>query len=419
MQTAFLLGAGINRAISRIGDDLKPPLARDFFRQALQHPRIAEECSPGHLSPILDFIQKYWRLDRYQLEKTDFDLEECYTFIELQRREAYFRGDSERLAQASQIQNLLTALLRDYLSEFELGLLNDLTFQEFGRLIYQEQASVITFNYDTLLEAAIENASPQNEEVIEALLRREKKDAENRWELSDALRQQGLSEDEIFNKSYNYNDISDEHIGFSSHRWNPFLAYRVRFDEVTLHPPGLPRTVRGERYYEHPKNNVDHTPFLKLHGSLGWFMHSGYRVDGVRLSGASTADEGKTLLQQRGANRIGLPEIDIVGEILLPLIITPVLNKPYDEHPLFQKIWMEARNELKRNQRLVIGGYSFPPTDFHVRRLLREVFCEHSLEDLCIINPDTSIVRIAKELCNYKGPVLVCSDLADFMQRGI
>lgn len=419
MQTTFLLGAGINRAISRIDDNLMPPLASDFFRQALQHPYIAEECNLGHLSPLLDFIQKYWRLDRTQLEKNDFDLEECFTFIELQRREAYFRGDSEKLSKASQIQYLLTGLLLEYLSECELGLLKDLTFQKFGHLICQSRAGVITFNYDTFLEAAIENASPQNQEAIEALLRRDSMDTEERQTLSTNLRQQGLSEDEIFDKSYNYDKISDEHIAFSFHQWNPFLAYKVRFDEVALHPPGLTRIVSGKRYYEHPDNNIEHSSFLKLHGSLGWFVHSGYRVDGVRLSGASAANEGKTMLKGRSTNRVGFPEIDITGEILLPLIITPVLNKPYDEYPLFQKIWMEARDELKRTQRLVVGGYSFPPTDFHVRRLLREVFCEHSLEDLCIINPDTSVVRIAKELCNYKGPVLVCSDLADFMQRGI
>jgi len=235
VDTTFLLGAGINRAVSST-DGLKPPLARDFFRQALRQPRLAAEYSQHSLSPLLDLIQKYWRLDRSQLLETDFDLEECYTFIELQRREAYFREDSDSLAQASRIQSLLTGLLLDYLSEFELWLFDTSTattgtpstFQEFGRLIYRTRSGVLTFNYDTLLESAIENASPRNQEADNALIRRES---------SAALRQQGLSEEDIFDKTYNYNEIFDEDVSFSHRQWNPFLAYKVRFDEVALHTP--------------------------------------------------------------------------------------------------------------------------------------------------------------------------------------
>jgi hypothetical protein len=418
VDTTFLLGAGINRSVSG-PDGLMPPLARDFFRQALRHPRLAAEYSQIPLSPLFNFIQKYWHLDRSQLLTADFDLEDCYTFIELQRREAYFRGDSDGLAQASRIQHLLTGLLLDYLSECERWHYNASTFREFGRLIYRTHARVLTFNYDTLLESAIENASLPNQDAVDALTRREVSVAQKRAGSSATLKQQGLSEEEIFDQTCDDDEISDEHISFSFHQWNPFLAYKVRFDEVALRTPGNLRIVPGTRYYEHPGNAVEHAPFLKLHGSLGWFVHSGYRVDGVRLSGESAASEGKTVLR-RPLSRFNLPEIDYAeGEVLLPLIITPVLNKPYDEHPVFRTIWAEARNELKRCKKLVIGGYSFPPTDFHVRRLFREVFCDRGPEDLCIINPDTSVVRIAKELCNYKGPVLVCGDLVEFMQEGV
>ena len=129
--------------------------------------------------------------------------------------------------------------------------------------------------------------------------------------------------------------------------------------------------------------------------------------------------EGATVLRRSSA-RFNMPEIDYsYAEVLLPLILTPVLIKPYDEHPVFQTIWAEARKELEKCRRLVIGGYSFPPTDFHVRRLLREAFCEHHLEELCVINPDTSVVPRAKDMCNYQGSVLVCSNLEEFIKKGI
>ena len=63
---------------------------------------------------------------------------------------------------------------------------------------------------------------------------------------------------------------------------------------------------------------------------------------------------------------MGIPQIDYGdGEILLPLIITPVLNKPHDQHVIFRNVWAQARTELSECRMLVIAGYSFPPTDFH------------------------------------------------------
>jgi hypothetical protein len=214
------------------------------------------------------------------------------------------------------------------------------------------------------------------------------------------------------------NVINDDDIAYSPHEWNPYVAYKVRFDEVELLTPGITRMVEGTRYYGHIRNQVDLPAFLKMHGSLGWFFHSGYRVDGVHLEGEGDSQTGRSVLR-RGLYRLGHPSIDYANiEILLPLIITPVLNKPYDRHPVFQTIWEQARVELRHCKRLVIGGYSFPQTDFHVRRLLREVFSDNCLEELCIINPNTIIIGVAKDLCNYKMPVTVCKDIEEFLSMG-
>jgi len=116
--------------------------------------------------------------------------------------------------------------------------------------------------------------------------------------------------------------------------------------------------------------------------------------------------------------RLGLPQLDYgEGEFLLPLILTPVLNKPYDQHSVFRTVWAEARRELKECRRLVVGGYSFPPTDFHVRHLLRETFADKGPEDLCIINPDPNVVSTVKDLCNYPKAVTVCKDSEEFLRK--
>lgn len=387
-ETTYLLGAGINRSVKG-RNGLFPPLARDFFRQVLRHPRISDEHTIGQIAPLFVFIDKYWHLNQSDLKDKDFDLEECFTLLELQRRDAARLQDQDTFAHASRLEWLLTQLLLDFMSEIEHWFFESNEFQSFGSHLLSEGATVITFNYDTMLESAMEAASPPRLDARKALFSRDPMD----------------------------NVISEEDITYSWHEWNPYVAYKVRFDEVALLTPGVTRIVEGIRYYGHSQNLVDLPAFLKMHGSLGWFFHSGYRIDGVQLEGEAASRTGRSLLR-RGFHRLGMPNIDYTdGEILLPLIITPVLNKPYDQHPVFLKIWEQARLELLQCKRLFIGGYSFPPTDFHVRRLLREVFSENTLEELCIINPNTAIVQVAKDLCNYKKPVIVCKNLNEFLKK--
>lgn len=60
--------------------------------------------------------------------------------------------------------------------------------------------------------------------------------------------------------------------------------------------------------------------------------------------------------------------------------------------------------------------YSFPPTDFNVRKLLLEAFEDNALDELIVVNPNTSVVATIKDLVHYSKPVSVCYDLKEFLQ---
>jgi hypothetical protein len=389
-ETTYLLGAGINRCV-RSPHGLIPPLARDFFRQALRHPRITAEYTITRLQPLFDFIQKYWHFSREDLMVVEFDLEDCFTFLELQRREADASGNEKELVSASKLEWTFVQLLLDVMSECEHWILTSGEFRAFAARVWSERAAVLTFNYDTLLESAVESASLSRIQDLAVL----------------------------FSMNSNETMVTEDQIGYSPHEWNSYVAYGVSFDEVALRLPGNPQMVDGARYFRNERNKFADPRFLKLHGSLGWFYRSGYRVDRVKLEGNAGLKAGKSVLRP-GLQRIGFPDIDYTdAEILLPLIITPVLNKPYDQHPVFRQVWAQARGELRQCRRLVIGGYSFPPTDFHVRRLLREVFSDGGPKELHIINPDSAVVQVAKELCNYRKPVTISGGIAEFLDNGI
>jgi hypothetical protein len=44
-----------------------------------------------------------------------------------------------------------------------------------------------------------------------------------------------------------------------------------------------------------------------------------------------------------------------------------------------------------------------------------EAFSENNLEELIVVNPDTSVVQKVKDLCHFNKPVIVCKDLGEYV----
>jgi hypothetical protein len=174
--------------------------------------------------------------------------------------------------------------------------------------------------------------------------------------------------------------------------------------------------VDGERFYAHPENNLYSWSILKLHGSLNWYYYSGvpkHQSPFIKYD----SKKGKTILCNPYFWFNELPDIN--NEILVPLIITPVLYKQIRSNNLIYKTWVKAKKVLTSCKRLIIGGYSFPPTDFYTKRLFMEAFENQTPEEIIVINPDTSIVQKVKELSHFEKPVLACNNLDEFIKCSI
>jgi len=66
---------------------------------------------------------------------------------------------------------------------------------------------------------------------------------------------------------------------------------------------------------------------------------------------------------------------------------------------------------------LVVAGYSFPPTDFAVRRLFLEAFADHSPEKLVSVNPSYDIAATVASLCHFSGRTLIRESLEEFIHH--
>ena len=147
-EIVYILGAGINYGI-RDWHGNRPPLATDFFQQALKHPKTGSDRYRERLKALFDYIQRFWKLSVEQLESTPFDLEACYTLIQLQAVEARLQKDRDKLILLSELEYRLTTLLAEYLSELASFTHSSASFRVLGNIIYAEKPAVLTFNYDT------------------------------------------------------------------------------------------------------------------------------------------------------------------------------------------------------------------------------------------------------------------------------
>jgi hypothetical protein len=406
--TVYMVGAGINRElIDRNG--FRPPLARDVIQQGLTHGGIGTAFNRAKLEHLFNYIERFWKLRPADLEKQPFDIEECFTMLALQRDEAQQSEKYDEATRLSAITRQLVLLLASVLSEtqfihpemtfehgsftadgeFKPGAIRQHPVTSLAKRIVAERATVLTFNYDTILEAAI--------------------DSEHGWDMT-GMNQEPPTPDQYGEWESDPELIPDEFLAASHRAWRRPSAYGVQFENVQLPMAGPPIIAPGKPFYAQKANGLVEPPFLKLHGSLDWFLYEGPH----RFENWLNPRAGQTLYYGAYWSHMEMP--DELNWHLQPIIVTPVLHKRLETVPLIPTVWSKASAALAKCRRLIIGGYSFPATDFHVRRLLLEAFADNTLEELIVINPDSRVVQIAKDLCHFHKPVLVCSSLAEYAQ---
>ncbi|WP_373898202.1 SIR2 family protein [Haloimpatiens sp. FM7315] len=150
----YILGAGFNQCIKGCGG-VNPPLSKNFFSTILKSSRYLDEDYAYKFDSVFRYINKYWKIDLNRLKEDYLDVEECFTFLQLQIIEAIENKDKEVVYNLLKINNLLKIMFIEFLYGFQDYIKYSDTMKEFGKFVYNEKATVITFNYDCNLEKAI------------------------------------------------------------------------------------------------------------------------------------------------------------------------------------------------------------------------------------------------------------------------
>lgn len=170
--------------------------------------------------------------------------------------------------------------------------------------------------------------------------------------------------------SFNYDLLMDQAMKKECNNWRESTGYGV---------PAI--MVTGKQYCEPFTGpfTVSQHPLLKLHGSFNWLA--------CRDCGNFYILENSTYeINGFDYERCRQLTCEPPGHQLERMIIPPTLKK--DVHgKIMQQIWQKAFDALCAARRIVIIGYSLPPTDFFVKRLLyRSLAFNRNIEEIEIVD---------------------------------
>ncbi|WP_333601301.1 hypothetical protein [Flavobacterium sp.] len=371
MKKVIILGAGASKSYEESKTGVKMPIANDFF-ETFRKLDIAE--NPWVLiGELLHYVAE--RNNGGILDFLDFngDIEELHTEIQeklyhkLKQKNFQIGQDNVTLIKS---YNQLIFLFISVINEIQNGPISDAHIRLAKQLSNED--SIITFNWDTLMDRALKNATGWNTDFGYF-----------------------VSPVATFRNGWEKLDDSKKKLDF------PILL-KLHGSSNWLTSHNLPENGKMELMQD-----IDADKFFIYESTInpydcfaGRFMDGyeefsyGYYPPNLPIKGKSAPD-GMMIMSMRIKNPL-VPEgtSNSSGLTSMPLIIPPVKHKEYDSFgDLFLDLWTEARDRLVDADKIYIIGYSFPVTDIRSNDLFKSVFKKRKdYPEIIILNPNPDCI---------------------------
>jgi hypothetical protein len=356
-RTSYIFGAGASYACAS-----KTPLITEFFSRAKAVGGLCEKLR----ADVTTSINKSIALGEAELLQGSLDLETVFSLVSM---------DGE-------MRSFLKQEAIDGSAEFEAAFL---------------QHRLESFIYELLMTVT-------------------ERELKGSGDLYDELLRKADGDDSFM--TFNY-DLQIDRAFERILGWSPETGYGFPFKKI----------LRTDESWHDPSNEKAEPTLLKLHGSLNWLYSNGY----IHRP-PSTLDFDNKYIGQRylaeplyrfpGGTAFGMqPSVPGNGiEIILQLnIVPPTLRKQLfgesEAEPL-RDVWRLAYQSLSNAERVVVIGYSLPPTDFHAEWLLRTSVQKNKNEkiDLVVVNPNGRVVqRLASMFGKKLGELKECRTFEEFL----
>lgn len=349
MKTVLLLGAGVTRA-ARPSGPLKnrPPLDRDFFE-------IASRSSKSQTKRVVECLEE---LVGDYADVLTGSLETSTTYLYLKAIDSS-KGSiyHESFLRLLSLLGRVLASTTNGLRTGPRSLIYRFLRNEIRKVERPEDLTIVTFNYDLLLERTLNEIDRGSEQELF-----------------------------LFPGCYRLEDVSRVH----------FVRSGSRFS----------------------KNEYDHrgVSILKLHGSMNWFSRhaaedptpSALFNPRRRMYVLNSPEIRTRLTWQRGTKPFHMK----------PIIVPPISGKRGMFQKNLPAIWRQAGEALASADRVVIAGYSCPPLDLEARILISENMRANSHKRIYVVDPATEIASRFVELCGVDH-VTIYSSIKDWVRDAV
>lgn len=233
--------------------------------------------------------------------------------------------------------------------------------------------SVITFNWDTLMDRALMKETSWN--TKNGYFVKPYAIYNDEWIYSD-----GISKEQNFPKLLKLHGSSN---WITSHI-QPSKNGKLELSQET----------NVEDFYVFERATKPYSTYAGRYMAGYEEFSYGYYPPNLTLKGKS-APEGYVYVKSRMINPF-MPEGKANDDGLpsMPLIIPPVKHKEYDLFgTLFTQVWDEAQKQIEKADEIYIIGYSFPKTDIRTDQLFKSAFIKrNTIPKIIILNPAPEMI---------------------------
>lgn len=374
-----LLGAGASKAYTQSKTKIKMPIAKDFFTT---YNKLDISSKPEVLvGDIINYLKKYHGLDAEDFKNYNEDIENIHSeigdkIIDLMNNSIYSTSNiySRTIEEGFPIYRAYMQLLflfNNVINEIQNGEVSK-PHQNIGLNLSSEDV-ILTFNWDTLMDRALESVTSWNVNGGYYIYPRAIYD--DGWIINNESSHGNYP---LLIKLHGSSNWLTGYMTIQDNKWE--LTQELSSDVFYV--------------YRHTKN-----PYDTFRGRYS----PGYEAFSYGYYPPNIPDNGKKL--PNGFYRVKVntnydPRIknNISGEsglTSMPAIIPPVKKKEYNLFgDVFKKLWYKAEESLTKAEKILIIGYSFPKTDLKTDELFKKAFSKRTTKPkIVIINPSPEEIK--------------------------
>jgi len=389
-KTVWIFGAGASHHYNLNARGVPVPLASSFFKAFHELP--TSEGFHAHVGPLINFLAHYRGVKPHEASKWTENIEDFMTSIESELNYLREKKERQELSSDDKLKIFPYAAVFVNMNFIFANVLNEAqngpseSCYKYLLNFCGPNDKFITFNWDTLLDRALSDTGGWGPNDGYGFSFASAIDGTWKHSVESSL---------IFETEWKLIKLH------GSTNW--LVPYTYVHLETLEYVPYVPQSDKIFLYWQ------TSLPFETYKNRWrGGYVQTCYCYYPPNLP--TDAFSQKELVKGEGRAIVKLTPIGIFspfeeksgdGVPSSPLLITPVRQKKYDMYQSnIEILWKEFSNLLLNADKIVIIGYSFPPTDVRPLELFRNTL--HSREgDICveIVAPDANdiIYRIGNE----------------------